>query len=675
MRLENQSLAEPNQRPDIDGLRALAIVPVVLYHAGLSCPGGFVGVDVFFVISGFLIGGIILRELEAGTFTFARFWERRVRRIVPVLLVFAAVTFFAGWRLLFPEDFNSLASQTIAALCAVGNFKFRPITGGYWAPTAQSLPLLHTWSLAVEEQFYLVMPLMLVATRRWFRRQTGLVLTLLAGVSLLWCLASHHSHPKANFFLLPSRAWELLTGCLGAWGLHRGLALPRTILRWSGAAGVILILASAFALREDRFWPNAWTLLPTVGTALVLVSAAPPGGTTPAAWFLSLPPLRFIGLISYSLYLWHWPMIVFLKEYQPDRISVAARCLVVAASVALAAASWRFVEQPFRNKLKSFRVGTKPLLIGVAAAWICLLAVSALAIRKSGRIEQSFQAGMRANYSTEAVRLIFDRRGRREEKGFDATSQWRDGGLRIGAGHEPPRCVILGSSHSTVLGPVLESLSQTYQIPCAMLTQIGTPAFFAGTNRWVAAYHSDNLTKQWLDAFVKRDVVQWKPEVVIIAGRWTLEMPLEWGRTSEPSTAAFQEAYTNTLNWLLKHSKKIVILGQVPELPLGDSGDNKKDIWRRYKANGDVMPVFQEHPATTALRHDALAILSQAASTNVFVLDPDPIFHNPDGSIRYYSGKGVFYYDDNHVNPLGATELKPLLEPFFKEMARGSVSK
>jgi len=650
----NGSKLEGRQRPEIDGLRAFAILPVVLFHARLGCPGGFIGVDVFFVISGFLIGGIILRELESGTFSFTRFWERRIRRIIPVLLFFFAVTLFAGWRILPPSGLASLASQTVAALLGVANFKMLALTGGYWAIAANSILLLHIWSLAVEEQFYLLMPIILVVSHRWFRRGTGFVITALFASSLFLSFYWGEIGYSGNFYLLPSRAWELLLGCLGAWAIQQRLELSKLLRQVAMTLGLLMILTAAFILHDDPKWPDARALLPTLGGLLILIS---PSSGKQNSWpvsLLSLPPLRFIGLISYSLYLWHWPMLVFLNNFKSDPVTRLDRWMVVGASIGLAALSWRFIEQPFRNKLRSLRVRTQPLVIGAAFAWLCLMALSCQMAKKPPQTGSSRPA-------------FFNCPGSESIGGYEAGSHLADGGITFNGNGREPRCVLLGSSYAVMLGPVVQSLSDVYHIPCALFCQSAvSPLFVVPGSESHAPRKLRELRKR--DELVKKYISQWRPDVIIVAARWNAEMAA-WGKNLGPSWPSFPESFSNTVTWLGQHSSHVVLIGQIPQLPFQRGEEVADMVWRSYRSHGNLMPQLQEPAEATATRQKGRMFLQSCAQSNVTILDPAPIFQNQDHSLRYYGSKGIFYFDYLHLNSLGSMELKNLLEPLFKDMS------
>jgi peptidoglycan/LPS O-acetylase OafA/YrhL len=365
-----------NYRREIDGLRAIAVTSVILAHAGFSwIGGGFVGVDVFFVISGYLITGILLAELEQGRFSFAGFYERRARRILPALFcVLIGCLPFAGWFML-PDQLENFAESLLRVLVFISNFWFRSQTG-YFAPSAEEMPLLHTWSLGVEEQFYLFFPLLaLLLWRggRWKRqragevakttlgqalhagkRRIGLFLAVIAGIALLsFAYAEHRSGRAYIFFTTSARIWELFLGALAAvYLLYRRKCEPKRGLAEAGSAlGLLLILVACLYLTAEQPFPGRYALLPTLGALGVILFATP---QTLTGRLLASRPLVGIGLVSYSAYLWHQPVFAFARlsdqTLPVSRLTPGVFALLCLLSLALAYLSWRFVEQPFRNR-------------------------------------------------------------------------------------------------------------------------------------------------------------------------------------------------------------------------------------------------------------------------------------------------------------------------------------
>lgn len=333
-------------RPEIDGLRALAVVPVLLFHAGFGLvSGGFAGVDVFFVISGYLITAIIHREISDGNFSIVRFYERRARRLAPALLLVCAVSIPFALMWMLPEELNSFGKSLYSVNLFASNFFFWD-QAGYFAPSTALLPLLHTWSLAVEEQFYLVFPLLLLLLHRFSRATLLKVVAALVLLSFAATQVFANLDPAANFYLLPSRFWELGVGALLALVGVEKLDLSKGSRELLSALGLLAIVASYLFVVESAFYPG-WTTVPVVlGTALVLAFGR---SDTVVGRLLSLKPLVAIGLISYSLYLWHQPVFAFARLRSIEDIPAEGYALLIALCFVLAYLSWRLVEQPFRK--------------------------------------------------------------------------------------------------------------------------------------------------------------------------------------------------------------------------------------------------------------------------------------------------------------------------------------
>jgi peptidoglycan/LPS O-acetylase OafA/YrhL len=367
-------------RPDVDGLRAVAILPVVLFHAGVAgFSGGFVGVDVFFVISGYVITLSLHEDLEKGRFSIWRFYAKRIRRIFPALFVTIAVTCVFAYLLLLPSFYLDFSQSLLAASVFLSNVYFWKASG-YFAADAIFRPLLHTWSLSVEEQFYLFMPIAMYLIYRFFGKRWLLFLlpVILASLALSTFLTS--TGPTANFFLLPTRAWELLIGAVLALG-----RLPTVHSRWLGevlgALGLAMIAYAVFAFDETTPFPGLSALLPCLGSGLLIYVGKSPARPL-ATSLLSLRPLVFIGLISYSLYLVHWPIVSFARYQSLDHPTTAETLMIVVASFVLAALSWHFVEQPFRKPRPAV---TQPrLLLGGVASIAVFAMVGALGIAANG---------------------------------------------------------------------------------------------------------------------------------------------------------------------------------------------------------------------------------------------------------------------------------------------------
>ena len=376
-------------RPEIDGLRAIAVAAVILFHAGFATfSGGFVGVDVFFVISGFLITSIIVGELEAGRFSVIRFYERRARRILPALFTVMAACVPFAWRLLSPDDLKDFA-QSMAAICLFASNVLFWGESGYFDTQAELKPLLHTWSLAVEEQFYVIFPLLLAAVWRLGRVAVLPLIAAIAAVSLVTSVDEVRNFPSAAFYLLPSRAWQLLVGAVasfvaGRWqnaGVRN--ASVRVVSEAFGWVGMAMILVPLFLFDERTSFPGLNAAWPTVGTALVLLGAS--DGTS-VGRMLAWRPLVGLGLISYSAYLWHQPLFAFAKHALMAELPADLAIVLCAVTIVLACLSWRYVEQPFRDRS---RIG-RATVFGLSAAGMAVfIALGFAGHRFSDQITQA----------------------------------------------------------------------------------------------------------------------------------------------------------------------------------------------------------------------------------------------------------------------------------------------
>lgn len=358
-------------RAEIDGLRAFAVVPVILFHAGFETfSGGFVGVDVFFVISGYLITTIIVSELEAGTFSILNFYERRARRILPALFFVVAVSIPFAWMLLLPSDMRDFAQSVAAVSLFSSNILFWK-ESGYFAAAAELKPLLHTWSLAVEEQYYIIFPPLLVLL--WGIGKTRVVYILfgLGVASLVAAQWTSANAPSFGFFMLPTRAFELLIGALVAF--HQ---IDKDEIKGNNAfslLGCTMVVYSIFAFDNQTPFPSVYTLLPTAGVALIILFTSE---ATITFKFLGNRMAVGIGLISYSAYLWHQPAFAFARHYASgEHLESETMLGLVALSLVLAYFSWRFVEAPFRG---SKRFNMKQIFVGSAICSFLFISIGVM---------------------------------------------------------------------------------------------------------------------------------------------------------------------------------------------------------------------------------------------------------------------------------------------------------
>lgn len=366
-------------RAEIDGLRALAVVPVILFHAGFDLfSGGFVGVDVFFVISGYLITTILIEDIENNRFSILNFYERRARRILPALVLVTLVTVLASWFLMSPIDMRNFGNALIGVSTFSSNIVFW-FTQGYFSESSELNPLVHTWSLAVEEQYYILFPVFLFLAWRFGKNRVFWMIVIIASISLAVSEWGWRNKASANFYLAPTRAWELISGSITAFIVQkRGVQANNAL----SLLGLVAILFAIFAYSESTPFPSVYALVPVIGVVLLIMFA---DEETFAAKLLSTRLFVGIGLISYSAYLWHQPLLA-LGRLQAKEIELPIGLVVtiVALSIFLAYLSWQYIEIPFRNRRF---LSTKSVLSLSLTALIVLGGIGLLLKKVSNRYE------------------------------------------------------------------------------------------------------------------------------------------------------------------------------------------------------------------------------------------------------------------------------------------------
>ncbi|HTT84826.1 MAG TPA: acyltransferase family protein [Rhizomicrobium sp.] len=646
-------------RPEIDGLRALAILPVVLFHYGVpGFRGGFVGVDMFFVISGYLITSLIQGELERGDFSLARFYARRVRRIFPALFAMLAVVSATAFIFFFPLDLVRYAQSLFATALFGANFEFWR-EAGYFDTFADQKPLLHLWSIAVEEQFYLLFPALLLGLRHApARRRAGMIAGVLVaslGLSAWGVLAAK----VATFYLLPARAWELMLGSLLALGV-----LPRPKSRIAtellSALGAALILAAVFQFTPRMPFPGPAALLPCVGAALVIHAAQP--GKTLAGTLLASRPLVFVGLISYSLYLWHWPVFVFATYIDFREPSGTAGVALMTLSFALAVLSWRYVEQPFRKA--RFRLRRRAAFAAVAGV-MALAAASASFASSSDGFPQRLRPGLQ--------RILAEQDDHEPRIGncfFRTAQDVRAHRLCvIGAKNARPSFLLWGDSHADAILPAVSAAAADAGRggifaggeACPPLLGVTTPmprcrAF----NDAVAALAHDPAIREVILEARWAKYAEGSPYGDEPKGHVALRDDTCDGAPEGDNHMVFRRGLARTLGELVSLNKKIVLVASVPEI-------------------GWPVPAIL---ARRALAEDTVAAapgIGDYLQRQKFVLATFAGLHRQFGATILYPHRilcatgtcevalnGIpLYRDEHHLSVLGARQLIPMMGGIF----------
>lgn len=648
-------------RRDIDGLRGIAVLMVVLFHAGGLVRGGFVGVDVFFVISGYLITGILLREWEQGSLDLGRFWERRVRRIVPAAMVMTLVTLFLGYWLLLPEAFAKLGASAMAHVCMVANVHFSRDVG-YFADASEEKPLLHTWSLAVEEQFYLILPLLLALLYRLWkkhpvagsRERCFYVLALLFIISFSWSLYEISHWLNRAFFWLPSRAWELLLGCLLA-------ALPRhwqsKLPHWrdrAGLAGAVLLLISAVGYHDGTLFPAGAALLPCL--AAVLIIWAGEGRGSSGTRLQGLLQSRFLvgcGLISYSLYLWHWPLLAFWNYLDAGFAKPyvqLGRYLGVIFSFVLAWLSWRWIETPIRQ-----RVWFKQRRTLMAAALLSLVTVFI-----SGRMID-LSLGMPERMPSDVAAFL-------EGKAEMAAHGWptkREATLkhefpRLGSPEAPLRYLLWGDSHAKSLAPALVAQSGGHGVSGQIAAFSATPPVVDFINP--SANSLNQKGPAWAEGVVQKVQRERIADVIMAAS---------WAQYTRMNAQGLKSALLETIHRLQKAGARVWIVLDVPEQfsHVPQSLALHALYQPLYPDPRLVSTTLADYQEENAVMLDLVPELRQAGAQ---IIDPAPLSFDSEGrSLLEIEGK-CLYADRDHLTNMGALRLQSLFEPLFMQLSRSN---
>ena len=515
-------------RSEIDGIRAIAIASVVLFHGwGSAFPGGYVGVDIFFVISGYLITSIIFNEMKAGKFTYLNFYARRARRILPALLAMIAVTTIAAFLLFLPDDLIEYGKIVIYTMLFGGNFRLAA-TPGYFHHSMQENPLLHMWSLSVEEQFYLIWPTLLALMIRFLpERRHRLAVLALGALSLAAAEALVHIWPRTAFFHLPTRGWELLAGALLAMNFIPRIA-SKAVAESLSAIGLALMIAPLFLYDKDTPFPGLAALVPVLGCALVIYSTE--NERTRVAALLSWKPIVFTGLISYSLYLWHWPIFAFAtyELLRPLTFLESVLCVLVAVSAAVF--SWRFIEQPFRRRAKRApTVLARPkwfFIPSIGRAGQFAVALTAIIIACGSFFQESKGAAWR--FPVEA-RTVLDR-VRKDFAQCIPKAREESKLAECEFGDNPSDVILWGDSHAMHYLPLIATIYgrvKTYFTGGCVPVQDAQLVMKSG--------------KPFNDACLKNNqivlgrILKLKPKVVVMASRWTQIEDLPYGRESRPT--------------------------------------------------------------------------------------------------------------------------------------------
>lgn len=644
-------------RPDIDGIRAIAVLSVVLYHASEHLlPGGFTGVDIFFVISGYLIGGHIYSEISRGTFSFFDFYRRRAKRILPAFYLVLSLVFVLSVVLLTPVEIKVLATSAISSLLSASNVYFYRRLGDYFVTAASFNPLLMTWSLGVEEQFYVIAPLIIVSLNRIHRKFVLPSILILSLLSFAIAVRKIDAYPSYVFYLLPSRAWELGAGVFLALGeLTWGNGLSKKWSQIVSVLGLALLILPMYLLAPSTPFPGAAALPSVIGTSLVIM--------TPRSWFngtvLSFAPAVFLGRISYSWYLLHYPILVFMGVLSGRKMSSLVTMIAVLLSLVAAVLSYYLIEQPFRNSRRL----SKPLLIRYATVTIVFLLAFTF-LRQSGWTLNGRYPEVSQFSEGQSNSCIVDYNVDEPELSkacYDAADT-------------RPAAVIWGDSHSAALAPVLRQIAANQGYA---LVQMSKSSCLPVIGAAIAVANHPNEARNCMhfnNEVLRLTLANRHVRVVIMTGVWTSPFKRYGGNTligdegsqgvssaSDSVRKLFSVSLANAVRPLCDAGIKVVLIDDVPVFSF--------DPLMRYRTS--VIPARRWMASMLGEYHNDMGFAapdqSQAADTatelmksvqlqfpGVELIDLRSVLCREHDSCHYFAEGKLFYRDPNHVTVDGA---------------------
>ncbi|WP_340155498.1 acyltransferase family protein [uncultured Winogradskyella sp.] len=649
-------------RPEIDGLRALAVLVVVFYHVGLGFPGGFIGVDIFFVISGYLITSLIVKELQENRFSFLNFYGRRIRRIFPASAAMVLVTMVMGWFLLLPSDFIALGKSIISQTFFSSNIYFWRNTN-YFAESAELQPLLHTWSLSVEEQFYMVVPLLLWALIKWAKISSRVKLfTILAiafFVSLILSVVLLPNMQAFTFYMLPTRAWELLIGSLVALLPVINLLKRQVVREFVVGLGLLGILLPCFLYSKETLFPGLLAIPPCLGTAFFILGASPKyNSPLPiAAKIFTWRPIIFIGLISYSLYLWHWPLIALSNYWALEEFSLVYKWSLVALSFILAIASWRFVETPFRKK--TLAKNSRSLYgYAIAISAIFVICGSALYINKGfvNRYNETIigydntkSEALHKNRITLPLSIenaksgSFSRFGSSDSKQIDV--------------------LVWGDSHArSILPSVIKAAGKKNIVGSAWYSSTAPVLNNTPPNKF-SEFSLGNESPVWAEAIIQQVNQQHIPNVLLVA-RWSGYYKALSIQSKENTNTieSFNANLLKTVKTLQNAGVKVWILKEVP----GHHISVPKALIKKELFGTDINQYTCDKNGLLEQNKYFDAIQSKLELNGAIVLDASELlFDKREEDYRMELDGKALYYDNNHLSQAGALKISEIFHPIF----------
>ena len=648
-------------RKEIDGLRALAVLPVILFHAGFTTfSGGFVGVDIFFVISGYLITTIIVDEMDKGSFSLLNFYERRARRILPALFFVMLCTLPYAWFWMLPQDLKSFSQSLVAVPLFASNVLFY-LKSGYFDTASELKPLLHTWSLAVEEQYYVLFPVFLMLAWKLGKKRIISLLALVALVSVIAAQWGSATYPSFSFYLLPTRAFEILIGALISLYINHKqsiISVSQSVSQSVSLAGFALILYAIFAFDKNTPSPSLYTLIPTIGAGLILVFA---NNGNIVGKLLGSKLVVGIGLISYSVYLWHQPLLAFARLRSINEASPLLLGLLASLSILLGFLSWKYIEAPFRNKNL---ISRKNIIFYSALTSLFFISLGLI-----GHITKGYEQRLPKSVIAQSG-ILKAHETLRDDGGCNLYKEdYIPAGCIKGDKNTSPNFALVGDSHASALAHELSIAFSKSNISYIQYTKNGCP--FAPYTHKKKTENCDKYQAEYLKDFDSKGI-----DTFIIASRWAFYINdddfdnteggvekhgLEnyYSANSTPIDAPYKtrkqsilKSYQDAVISLLDKGKTVILIYPVPEQGWDIPAKKAKQLLFNESSNLSI-----KSEVASKRNSEIISIFNEIGNRkNLFRVFPMGILCD-----TYVKGRCVselngeaLYYDDDHLSNKGA---------------------
>lgn len=649
-------------RPEVDGLRTIAVLPVILFHLGHKwISGGFLGVDVFFVISGYLITAIILKDFEAGNFSLKRFWIRRIRRIFPVLSIVVIATLVASFFVSYRPDLISYGKVGLASIFSVSNIVLWRISGDYWGVSAESSPFLHTWSLAVEEQFYFFYPVALVLLLKFRSKYLGYIIAASIVASFTLFVLGSVYKPSATFYLIPTRAWELAVGCLVAVLHYRGhLELPKRTRSLLSIVGLLMILISYVCI-DGSSGLSALQALSVVGAGLIIVNNQVDGVVNRA---LATPFMVYVGKMSYSLYLWHWPVIVLGKSSSRGDLTVVSQFQMLAVTTVLSLLSYYLIEKTTRKMVHIFRLTSVTFVLSAALAIFFVYGNYGLTYETS-QYEKVEYYGQQYNLAPSVP--VVDGELQLKRKGIYAPARhekalkglYRKGGIIKSYGDATPQVVLLGDSHAQMWARTIDEICEELDVSIAFNTITGNSPFFEiPLDKNPSSSKGFSSEEEFeFNSSVLEKLAEWKPALVVIGHRWQ-------------NTLKSKIPKRDLIEFIGAFGGNVLLLEQPPLLAIGNTNTSM------FFSYINLVPLKNESQYYETTGVDSVSMGRQMMTElalDYSHVDYFKVFDTfSEGSDKAWvmNGNTILYYDDDHLSHQGTLLLRDKLKTVIEKTTK-----